>query len=59
MEFVLRYSFGEYLKRGITLEVFCDTFKFITRFVSETKDDSGKYSSSHGTFQQGTKRMKF
>ena len=31
----------------------------VTRFVSETKDDSGKYSSSHGTFQQGTKRMKF
>lgn len=37
------YSYEEYVKRNISMQIFEDTFGFITRFVSETKDEQGKY----------------
>jgi hypothetical protein len=40
------YSYEEYVKRGIDMKIFADTFGFITRFVSETKDEQGKYKYS-------------
>lgn len=40
------YSYEEYVKRGINMKIFADTFGFITRFVSETKDEQGKYKYS-------------
>lgn len=43
LNFVCSYSYNEYMKRGISEEVFADTFGFVTRFVSSTKDTEGKY----------------
>lgn len=43
LNLVASYSYEEYIKRGISLSVFADTFGFITRFVSATKDAEGKY----------------
>ena len=43
LNFVVSYSYEEYVKRGINLQIFADTFGFITRFVSGTKDADGKY----------------
>ena len=40
---VYTYSYQEYVKRNISMQIFEDTFGFITRFVSETKDEQGKY----------------
>ena len=41
--FVRSYTYEEYIKRGIPLHIFTDTFGFITRFLSGTKDSFGKY----------------
>lgn len=43
LNFVCTYSYEEYKKRGISDEIFADTFGFVTRFVSGTKDANGKY----------------
>ena len=34
----------EYVRRGIPMGLFADTFGFVTRFVTSTKDTHGKYS---------------
>lgn len=38
LNLVCTYSYEEYVKRGISMEIFKDTFGFITRFVAGTKD---------------------
>lgn len=43
MDLVCEYTYEEYVKRGISKEIFVETFGFITRFVSPTKDSNGKY----------------
>ena len=43
LNFVTSYTYEEYVKRDIPLQVFADTFGFITRFISATKDANGKY----------------
>lgn len=43
LNFVCSYSYEAYKKRGISDVVFADTFGFVTRFVSGTKDEYGKY----------------
>lgn len=43
LNFVCTYSYEEYVKRGISMEIFKDTFGFITRFVAGTKDADNKY----------------
>jgi len=43
LNFVTSYTYEEYVKRGISLQVFADTFGFVTRFISDTKDANGKY----------------
>lgn len=43
LNFVCNYSFEEYRKKGISVDIFEDTFEFITRFVSPTRDINGKY----------------
>ena len=41
--FVSSYTYDEYVKKGISIEIFKATFGFITRFVNGTKDKDGKY----------------
>lgn len=43
LNFVCLYTYEEYMKRGISKDIFKDTFGFVTRFVSATKDENGKY----------------
>lgn len=43
LNFVSSYTYEEYVKRGISLQVFADTFGFVTRFITGTKDADGKY----------------
>ena len=43
LNFVSSYTYEEYGKRGISLQVFADTFGFVTRFITGTKDAAGKY----------------
>lgn len=43
LHFVCTYSYEEYKKRGISEEIFADTFGFVTRFVAPTVDEHGKY----------------
>ena len=43
LNFVSSYTYEEYVKRGISLQVFADTFGFVTRFITGTKDATGKY----------------
>ena len=38
------YAYEEYIRRCIPLSVFADSFGFVTRFVTSTKDINGKYS---------------
>jgi len=44
MLLVCSYTYEEYVKRGISREVFVDTFGFIPRFVIPTGNSEGKYS---------------
>lgn len=41
--FVRSYTYEEYIRRGIPISIFADTFGFVTRFISGTKDVYGKY----------------
>lgn len=43
LNFVSSYTYDEYVKKGISIEIFKATFGFITRFVNGTKDKDGKY----------------
>ena len=43
MILICDYSYDEYINRGISLDIFADTFGFINRFVAPTKDSNGKY----------------
>lgn len=43
MKFICEYTYDEYINRGISTEIFADTFGFINRFVAPTKDSNGKY----------------
>lgn len=43
LNFICSYSYEEYKRRGISKDIFQDTFGFVTRFVSGTKDANGKY----------------
>lgn len=52
LEFVRRYSYEEYVKRGISMEVFVDTFKFITRFVVPSRNSDGLYTYKHAWWFQ-------
>ncbi|MBP5554007.1 MAG: DUF5596 domain-containing protein [Lachnospiraceae bacterium] len=44
LNLVCTYSHPEYVRRGIPMGIFADTFGFVTRFVSSTRDTYGKYS---------------
>ena len=44
LDLVCEYSYKEYVKRAIPMSVFADTFGFVTRFVTPTRDVNGKYS---------------
>ena len=37
------YTYEEYVKRGISMQVFADTFGFVTRVLHGTQDASGNY----------------
>lgn len=43
LHLVCTYTYEEYVRRSIPMKVFADTFGFVTRFVSGTKDDLGNY----------------
>lgn len=43
LNFVRSYTYEEYVKRGISIDVFADTFGFVTRFLTGTQDACGKY----------------
>lgn len=43
LNLVRSYTYEEYIKRSISIDIFSDTFGFVTRFVSGTKDADGKY----------------
>lgn len=40
---ICTYSYEQYVKLGLSDKIFKDTFAFITRFVSSTKNEDGKY----------------
>ena len=43
LNFVRSYTYEEYAKRGISMQIFADTFGFVTRFLAGTMDSQGKY----------------
>jgi hypothetical protein len=43
LNIVCRYSHSEYVKMGISMDVFVDTMKYVTRFLNEHYDTYGCY----------------
>lgn len=52
LNLVCIYSYEEYLKKNIPIDVFKATFMFITRFVCAEADCKGKYKYNHGWWFQ-------